>query len=530
MTHPCSRLHPGLRLSLLALAGPLALTAAEPGFTLSPTADHGQLGTGFTAAGDIDGDGITDIAVTDPGYRSGGTLFGSGVVHIVSGADGTTLRSYEGSPAESQYFGLGLASLDADGDGALDLAIGAPGHAGAYGAVWIYSGADGSVLSFTAGTGLSQFGSALANAGDQNGDGTDDLFVGAPLASYNRGAVELISGVDGTSIRTFSPSSSYTGFGTTFATLGDLDGDGRAEVAISSPRFQSSAGKVAIIRSTDGSIAAERIGTGTFNRLGESLATVADVNADGFPELLVGSYSLGTALLLSGSDLSELADLSLPSHPAYRPVHVGGSLDYDGDGTADWLIGSTGMHQVVSPVTQTLVPAGGIHILSGADRSVLFECLAESDNSGLGLRPSVLPGFGFAAGENSWLDPISGGRGLARLWSVAASAPEVELDSDNDGIPDEIDAVPNSIMDATVRVLGVDSGVENRVDTNGASLADRFAALGTLSDYHRPGHYMASATLLNLGLRLSGLVSRGESRQLASATAAGFVASRRASR
>src|SRR5690606_11214716 len=156
-THPThlsrsSRLRTSLAAAGLCLP---ILSAAELKFTLGPGSDNFQLGTSFAALGDIDGDGIADLAVGDPSYRSGGTLLGSGIVYVISGADGSILRSHEGDPARNQSFGTALATLDADGDGIPDLAVGAPGHAGSTGfgsgAVRIYSGADGSLLSSATG-------------------------------------------------------------------------------------------------------------------------------------------------------------------------------------------------------------------------------------------------------------------------------------------------------------------------------------------------------------------------------------------
>lgn len=498
------------RLCLCLLAAGLCThaMAEELLFSLAASADNFELGSGFATAGDLNGDGVVDVAVADRSARVN-TLYASGIVHLVSGTDGSLIRNYTGVPAASQSFGTSLASLNADGDGVPDLAIGAPGQSDASGygagAVRIYSGATGSMLATIVGASGSQLGASLANAGDQNGDGLDDLYVGAPYANSSRGAVFVISGASATTLRTISTAAPVGAFGATLARLGDVDGDGLADVAVAAPGFRVStnqAGQVVLVRSSDGSNAAAITGSGLYNRLGESLAPAADANGDGLPDLLVGSYSGGTARLVSGADLSTLSDLSV-TLPSFRRLMVGGSLDFNRDGTADWLIGSTGLQVVAGKVV------GGIRVVSGTDHATLFELTATAPNTDLGLSVRVLPGLGMAAGETSLRDPISQGYGLARVWKVV----EI-LDTDGDGISDDVDMVTNSIMDATILILGVDSGVTNTLDAQGMTLADRFAELGPQSDYRNPAQYFVEVNQFCQQLVDEGLIDPKASRQI----------------
>lgn len=519
LTHPHTRAC--LRTILLCTGLGLSLHAAELQFTLTPTADNKQLGTCYATVGDIDGDEMPDIAVADPSWKSGSFL-GSGIVYLVSGSDGSLLRAYQGDAAASQFFGKSLAALDANGDGVLDLAVGSPGYAGSIGygagAVRVYSGTDGALLAFTTGTASSQYGSAIANAGDQDGDGREDLYVGAPMANSNRGAVYIQSGLDGSILRTVNSPVTFGSFGVTLATLDDVDGDGLKDLAVGSPALRNgtigNAGKVSILRSSDSTFAVELQGTVVYTRLGQTLASAPDANGDGLADLLIGSYSGGLALLVSGTDLTTIRDLSVPGLPAYQPVNVGGTVDYDGDGVADIMIGSPALNTTVSPA------AGGSRIVSGTDGSTLYEVLATSPYTGLGISQAPLPGYGFAIGENALIDPATAGSGFAYIHHIE---PPV-IDTDGDGILDDVDAVPQSIMDSTVSILGTNSNVENRVDPTGTTLADRFAALGLLSDYPRPSRYLAAATRLVAGLFSEQLVSRKEAARLIAASAVGVVA------
>src|SRR5207245_6978314 len=71
-------------------------------------------------------------------------------------------------------------------------------------------------------------------AGDQDGDGLTDLFVGAP--AQHTGRVYLLSGKDGTVLQTYSPRAEGGSFGWYVARLDDLDGDGRPDLARSEER------------------------------------------------------------------------------------------------------------------------------------------------------------------------------------------------------------------------------------------------------------------------------------------------------
>lgn len=499
---------PGLLLILTGLAQAQPdtnETAAEADITLLANRLNTEFGSTFSAAGDINRDGVTDIAVADRSAMVDGQI-SSGSVYIVSGADGALLRTYVGVAARSQYFGLSLASLDADGDGVGDLAVGSPGRAGTdgvqgAGGVTVYSGSDGSVLIDVMGANRSQFGSSMVNAGDQNDDGIEDLFVGAPLGDGAKGQVITISGADGTVIRTLGTDAPpYNGFSTAIAASGDIDGDGRMELAVASPGYSGDViygvGRVQLVRSSDSSVVDEVFGEGFYNRLGTTLAPAADVDGDGVNELMVGSFWNGTLLLLSGADLGLVRDLSL-TLPANRAVNAGGSIDFDGDGVQDWLVGSPGMgYDDAGRIV------GGVRIISGVDESTLMERLADSPVTGLGQTQTVLPGVGIAVGESRLYNRETGGYGAAYLWLV-----DTVLDSDGDGIPDDQDENPNSNMNPTINILGRDTGVGNFVGGNGVTLADLFDGLGSTDDYNNPTHYFTSVVHLTNRLVDQGLIT-----------------------
>ena len=161
----------------------------------------GTLGDGsaVSSAGDIDGDGHSDLIVGDQNDDTMGQNVG--VVRLYSGIDGTLIREIYGDPCPSSSCGFAetVGHLgDVDEDGVDDFAIGASGFHNWpdwSGLARVYSGSTGSELltilgpvgpGAVVGTG---FGSALDAAGDTNGDNSPDLLVGA--WQYSSGGIIL---------------------------------------------------------------------------------------------------------------------------------------------------------------------------------------------------------------------------------------------------------------------------------------------------------------------------------------------------
>ncbi|WP_062348936.1 FG-GAP-like repeat-containing protein [Herbidospora yilanensis] len=211
------------------LDGPL-ITQDDP--------EPGDMFGSALATGDFDGDGCADLAIGASEEDAGpGGRDGHGVVEILYGL--TSRRTIELPGKGADRFGAALAAGDLDGDGDDELAIGAPGG----GAVYVHGqGSKPRRIKNTGGAVTDQFGEALAT-GDFDGDGTDELAIGAPGANLIRqgeGTVTVV-GRNGRRLlysqETYGIdglSESWDAFGAALAT-GDFNADGHDDLAIGVP-------------------------------------------------------------------------------------------------------------------------------------------------------------------------------------------------------------------------------------------------------------------------------------------------------
>jgi hypothetical protein len=301
-----------------------------------------QFGRALAGIGDLDGDGLPDLAVGANYDDDGGT--NRGAIYLLRlNADGTvrlttkissTQGGFAGPLRANDEFGRAITSLgDLDGDGVIDLAVGAPTDStggSRRGAVWIlFLRQDGTVkrhVKIASGMGgftgrlrnLDWWGFSLANLGDFDGDGVTDLAVGAALdddGAVNAGAVWLLYlRSDGTvkEHRKISMlSGGFTGalefpdqFGTSVAALGDLNGDGIIELAVGAVKdddrgtdkgavyvlFLTAQGTVAFhqkISALEGNFPPAALNT--WDWLGSALAPLGDLDGDRVLDVAIGA-------------------------------------------------------------------------------------------------------------------------------------------------------------------------------------------------------------------------------------------------
>ncbi len=378
-----------------------------------------EFGCALARIGDVDGDGIDDVAV---GAWLGDDPSGvqCGEVKMLSGATGAVIRSLYGSGGD--HFGIALAALgDVNGDLVPDLAVGADQadvNGVDSGGVFVFSGATGALLRSIGGSESGvHLGSAVAGAGDCDLDGVPDVIVATPWGGDSAagyfGHVQLRSGADDHLLHEWFGTSALNRFGWSVAGPGDLDGDGRGDVLVgirnAKPNGNAS-GAAHLYAGSDGSLIRDHLGLAAGNYFGTSVAGVGDVNSDGVADVLIGAPGADAARIHSGSDGVELGVLTgTPTGSAFGAA-VTGAGDLDGDGVPDLLVGrhngidigaaiafsgtarslSTDTHQVSAGAggTQTFSLDAGA---ANAHRSYIVLGSVSGTHPGIPIFPVVLP-------------------------------------------------------------------------------------------------------------------------------------------
>ena len=197
-------------------------------------------------------------------------------------------------------FGTAVAGAgDVDGDGLCDVIVGAfRGDANGVtpGRATVHSGLDGHVLLSLVGRNNDEwFGHAVGSAGDVDGDGLGDVFVSAPNRSASNGGlagcVTLFAGSDGRELITWS-GGSVERLGWSVANLGDVDGDGLHEFALGGPRWSgrgSDRGRVHLVSAAGGTARLVLEGELAGDWFGTSVAACGDFDGDGAADFAVGA-------------------------------------------------------------------------------------------------------------------------------------------------------------------------------------------------------------------------------------------------
>jgi hypothetical protein len=184
---------------------------------------------GVSGIGDLDGDLVPDLVVGEPWYSVAGAVE-AGRITFYSGATYTPIYELIGNPGE-RIGGILARIADIDGDGIDELLTAGRSTVPGLGAAFLHSGATGARLLTVRGDSANDgFGVCIADAGDVDGDGTHDLVVGTGSGQ----SAKVFSGATGATLFTMRETW-FSGLSpVSVAGLGDLDGDGRSEVAIGS--------------------------------------------------------------------------------------------------------------------------------------------------------------------------------------------------------------------------------------------------------------------------------------------------------
>jgi len=242
---------------------------------------------------DISGDGLPDVVIAAPHALVGGRFLGTVVAR--SPRTGEELWKREETESENLGWDLALAG-DHDGDGHVDLFVGAP--AADSGRVYLLSGKTGGLLrTFVSPGNAGSFGWYVARIGDLDGDGRSDLAVGAPFVRKDGGETIghawVLSSADGKVLRHWSGTDHRGGFGGVLAAVSDLDGDGKDEIAVAAPATEDQArvlpGEVWIYSGATGSELRHWTGRQPGEQFGRMVVGAGDVDGDGAEDLAIGA-------------------------------------------------------------------------------------------------------------------------------------------------------------------------------------------------------------------------------------------------
>ncbi len=374
------------------------------GWVIAGEESHDQLGAALAGAGDVDGDGFGDVLVGVPREERYLTNPGAARLYLGSaaGLSYEVAWSFPNVHADAGCGGAVAGAGDVNADGFADVLVGASRDSATgtgEGAAYIFlGGPDGLAAtpdwSATGAAGGAAFGSTVAGAGDVNGDGMDDLLVGAPGAA-DGGRAYLWAG--GSGLETDGAwdvgiARDGATFGTSVAGLGDVNRDGYADIAVGAP----GAGEVHVFLGSAAGLttAATVLAAPPTDRLGASVSTAGDVDADGYDDIIVGlpgaSDGDGEARVYTGGPTGVAAAPLWTGAGTDRSAlgaSVAGGGDVDADGFADVLVGAPGWTGDIDTEGAMLLYRGG-----SSGPSVRPDWSREGDAMSMGLGATVAAG------------------------------------------------------------------------------------------------------------------------------------------
>ncbi len=333
-----------------------------------------RFGAAVSTAGDVNGDGYADVIVGAPFYNNGQTDEGAARLYLGSstGLDTAYDNHDEGNDAGAQ-FGKSVGTAgDVNGDGYTDVIVGAPYYTNDStdeGAAFVWYGSATGISSsrdwYDEGDATDAwFGYSVGTAGDVNGDGYSDIVVGAPGKNSSSGSTFAYYGgpasLDDTAGWTKRSNLENAHFGHSVASAGDIDADGFADVIVGAPQWdggQTLEGAAFLYLGTGSGLSSSPSWSKESNQanaeFGWSVSSAGDVNGDGYDDVIVGSpydeksilhedEGLVYVYLGSSSGLETTPDWYKDSDDpgALFGYSVGAAGDVNGDGYGDIIVGA----------------------------------------------------------------------------------------------------------------------------------------------------------------------------------------------
>jgi FG-GAP repeat/FG-GAP-like repeat len=458
-----------------------------------------QFASSVATAGDVNGDGYSDVIVGAPNYDNGHPNEGRAFVYLGSpaGLALTPAWTRDGGQANASFGGSAAPAGDVNADGFGDVAIGAFAFDNGQdneGAAFLFLGSAaglGATPAWTTeGNQVNAFlGLPVAPAGDVNGDGFADLVVGA--SEYDNGhpnegrALVFHGGPTGLAT---SPAWTAEGdqpggnFGIATTTAGDVNGDGFADLLVGAHLFDDGSVNEGVAFLFLGSAAGlaptpawRRGGNQDGALFGHSVATAGDVNGDGYADAIIGAELFdngttneGRAFVFHGSPagLDTVATWTAEGdqNGATFGRFVATAGDVNGDGFADVIVGAPAYDQGESNEGRAFVflggPAGLAPVAAWSAASDQMDANlgtvgTAGDVNGDGYSDVIAGALAFDAGETDEGRAFvfhGGASGLAAdaSWSAAGATADAALgfalaaagDVNGDGYSDAVIGVP----------------------------------------------------------------------------------------
>jgi hypothetical protein len=355
--------------------GSAAGLSTSPAWTAEPDVDYSYFGYRVATAGDVNGDGFSDVIVSgnvdNPEDQEGRTYVYHG---SAAGLEAAPAWTAEGNQPYAGFGASAATAGDVNGDGFSDVIVGAYTHSNGEsleGRAYVYHGTASGLEISPAWTAESDqvnayFGASVASAGDVNGDGFSDVIVGAFFftnGELHEGRAFVYHG----SAAGLAPSPAWTGesnqqdacFGYSVSTAGDVNGDGFSDVIVGAFGYDfdvTDAGQAFVYHGGAGGLALAPAWIGrsywAYANFGHAVATAGDVNGDGFADVVVGAFGYddgeeraeGAAFVYPGSDaglaFAPMWTTEGDQQDAFYGYSLGTAGDVNGDGYSDVIVGS----------------------------------------------------------------------------------------------------------------------------------------------------------------------------------------------
>lgn len=413
-----------LRVTVLPISTPTSVAGA-------------RFGESVAGLGDVNGDGVGDLIVGAPGADR---------VFMLSGATLAVLRTMVDPNGTGNLFGSTVANAgDVNGDGVDDIAVGAPGPVPgplplpcalppcpppdpALGRAFIFSGSNGALIhTLIPSDEFAGFGVSVASLGDVNGDGVPDVAVGmVPTGSPSSiGRVYAFSASNGAVLWEVDEpgGKQFPSFGGRLASIGDLNGDGRRDLLVSAPFHDVNpdpnvfvlAGRVYLVSGATGAILRTHADPTPADQdlFGSGIAAVGDQNGDGFEDYAIGEAGKGIVHLINGKTGASAGTISAPAGVASFGFTIADVGDQNGDGHADFWVGAP--------------DSGRIYLLSwsGGTLASVVDSGPASTDGGFGWSLAATHDLGGDSPDDLIVGKPAGGSGAASIVLLAANKPPI---------------------------------------------------------------------------------------------------------